>query len=360
MVMNTASEVNVYERRTRDGRRHYQYDFKVTMPDGSIYRERRKARGATSESSARLIGLRRLHEVLRKGPNPRKTGARLPTVEEFAPMWLEMSRANRHKPSTLHNKEVLLRCHILPLLGARRLDEISALALEEVKHARRHLGPGTVNNLIKYIVALLRCAKLKGYKVEIPDASYLPNEVEAAWYTDEQLELLVRSAATFGITDTVLILLAGDAGLRSGEISALRWEDVDFVQREINVRHNLVRGHEGTPKGGRSRKVPMSRRLFAALVAHRVSGDRRVLQREDGSAMTINSQRRALERVARYAGVPEYGMHALRHCFGSRLSNNGSGGKVIMQLLGHAKLQSTEKYIHASPENCRLAVERLA
>lgn len=154
-----ATEVNVYKRQAANGHLHFQYDFKVTMPDGTIYRERRKARGATSESAARQIGLRRLHDVLRRGPNPRKTAERLPTVEEFAPMWLEAGRAERQKPSTLHNKEVLLRCHLLPLLGKLRLDEVTLKEIDRVKAERKHLEPGSVNNLLKYIVAMLRCAK---------------------------------------------------------------------------------------------------------------------------------------------------------------------------------------------------------
>ncbi len=99
--MMNMTEVNVYQRKARNGRLSFQYDFKVTMPDGTIYRERRKARGATSETAARQIGLRRLHDVLRRGPNPRKVAERPPTIEEFAPTWIEAGRADRQKPSTL-------------------------------------------------------------------------------------------------------------------------------------------------------------------------------------------------------------------------------------------------------------------
>ena len=354
-----ATEVSVYKREAANGRLHFQYDFKVTMPDGTIYRERRKARGATSESAARQIGLRRLHDVLRRGPNPRKTGERPPTVEEFAPIWLEAGRAERQKPSTLRNKEVLLRCHLLPLLGKLRLDEVSTKEIDRVKAERAHMGPGSVNNLIKSISALLRCAKSKGHKVELPEVSYLPNEVEAHWYTPEEFEALIKSAATFSVSDVVLILLAGEAGLRSGEISALRWNDVE--KRELKVRRNLVRGHEGSPKTGKSRTVPLSSRLHKALVQHQAAtgGEGRILERTHGGAMATDAQRRVVQRVARYAGVPEYGVHALRHCFGSRLMLGGSGGKVVMKLLGHAKLQTTERYVHASDEHCRGAIDRL-
>ena len=62
-------EVNVHRRDGKQGRDHWQYDFRVTLPDGSIYRERRKARGATSESAARRIG-----ETRTRGPALRTAG----------------------------------------------------------------------------------------------------------------------------------------------------------------------------------------------------------------------------------------------------------------------------------------------
>jgi len=356
-----ATEVNVYKRQAANGRQSFQYDFKVTMPDGQIHRERRKARGATSETAARQIGVRRLHDVLRKGPSSRRAAERLPTVEEFAATWLEHGRAKRHKPSTMHNKAVLLRCHLLPLLGKLRLNEVTDKTLAMVTKKREDLEPGSVNNLLKYIVAMMRCAKEHGHKVEIPKASYLEDDVESVWYTPEQLEELVKSAGTFCPADLVLILLAGEAGLRSGEIGALRWTDVDFAKREVNIRRNLVRGHEGTPKGGEARAVPMSGRLCRVLVEHHATegGMGRVLRREDGSDMTTDSQRTILRRVALYAGLPAYGMHALRHCFGSRMMNGGAGAKVVMRLLGHTRLATTERYIHAADEHCRNAVDRL-
>ena len=76
-------EVNVHRRDGKQGRDHWQYDFRVTLPDGSIYRERRKARGATSESAARRIGETRMREVLRSGPPGKKAMpiAELPTLD---------------------------------------------------------------------------------------------------------------------------------------------------------------------------------------------------------------------------------------------------------------------------------------
>ena len=91
------SDVNVFERVSDNGERHFQYDFRVTLPDGSVYRERKKARGATSATAAKQMGLRRLQEVLRNGPPKPAEAApkRVPTFAEYGPEWLMMARAER-------------------------------------------------------------------------------------------------------------------------------------------------------------------------------------------------------------------------------------------------------------------------
>jgi integrase len=138
----------------------------------------------------------------------------------------------------------------------------------------------------------MRCAEAKGHKVEVPEATYLPNEVEPPWYTADSSRRSSRAPRP-SPADLVMILLAGEAGLRSGEVSALRWMDVDLGKREVHIRRNLVRGHEGTPKGGKDRHVPMSlppaRRARPAQAQE--GGVGRVLRREDGSDMTTDSQR---------------------------------------------------------------------
>ena len=63
----------------------------------------------------------------------------------------------------------------------------------------------------------------------------------------------------------VSVLLAGDAGLRLGEVLRLRWEDVDLVAQRLTVARQIRKGVEGTPKGGRRRSVPMTAALTSAL-----------------------------------------------------------------------------------------------
>jgi integrase len=66
-----------------------------------------------------------------------------------------------------------------------------------------------------------------------------------------------------------MVIIALNTGLRLGELAALQWDCVDLVAGKLHVRRNLYRGHLGTPKGGRSREVPLNAPALDALRALR-------------------------------------------------------------------------------------------
>ena len=82
------------------------------------------------------------------------------------------------------------------------------------------------------------------------------------------------------------ILAAGDAGLRSGEVRALMWSRIDFVNRQLTVAEAFWRNKLGTPKGGRIGNVPMTEELTAALKAQRRPGFEFVFANEHGKPST--------------------------------------------------------------------------
>lgn len=355
------SDVNVFERVSDNGEHHFQYDFRVTLPDGTVYRERKKARGATSATAAKQIGLRRLQEVLRNGPPKKAEEAptRAPTFAEYGPEWLTMAKAERQRHSTLIAKESKLRLHVLPLLGDVRLDEVTEDTFDLIKKKREHLGSGTVNAILDTVLAMLRRVKTR-YKLELPELTRLPVDRKVLWYTPDELEQLLECASTFSPTVELYILLTGEAGLRVGEVCALKWTDVNFKTNELHVRRSIVRRKEGPTKSGKERQVPMSKRLRSALQRHQAKKyGVRVLTRDDGTDLTSDDVRHGLERVAKYAGLRVHGPHALRHCFGSRLMLSGAGANVVMELMGHSKLATTQVYVHATEAHCHDAIDRL-
>ena len=63
----------------------------------------------------------------------------------------------------------------------------------------------------------------------------------------------------------MIFTVAAFSGLRLGELRALRWEDIDFANRIVHVRHSFTYGNEGTPKSSKVRSVPLIDQAAKAL-----------------------------------------------------------------------------------------------
>lgn len=151
----------------------------------------------------------------------------------------------------------------------------------------------------------------------------------------------------------MIVLFGGEAGLRCGEMMALRWADVDLENRHLCIQRSDWKGHVTVPKGGRLRYVPFTIRLVGALKEHRHLRSERVLCHDDGESLTQRHVQGFVLRAARAAGLHNVGVHTLRHTFCSHLAMRGAGAKAIQELAGHRDLVTTQRYMHLS----RAAVE---
>ena len=151
-------------------------------------------------------------------------------------------------------------------------------------------------------------------------------------------------------------MVAGEAGLRQGELIALEWGDVDLVAGTLTVRRSSRRGHLGSPKSGRDRKIPLTLRLLAALKAARHLHSELVFCYPDGKPLTRSAIEAALRYACKVAGLRRIGSHALRHSFCSHLAMRGAALKAIQDLAGHSTLSTTLRYMHLAPSALREAI----
>jgi integrase len=181
---------------------------------------------------------------------------------------------------------------------------------------------------------------------------------QAQFHDFDQYERLLIAALRRGMEPYLMVLLGGDAGLRLGEILALEWRDIELTSRRLTVQRSDWLGHVTVPKGGRSRQLPMTRRLTAALKSARHLRSDRVLCLSDGSAMTRDRVIKAVRGVQRVAGVDQ-GVHILRHTFCSHLAMKGAPARAIQELASHADLSTTQRYMHLSPAATEDAIRLL-
>jgi integrase len=300
--------------------------------------------------------------LLQHGPQSAKPVKKeVPTLREFAPRFIDgHARANRQKPSGIAAKEMLLRVHLVPLLGAKPLDKITNEDVQRLKRAMESKAAKTVNNALAVLSVLLKKAIEWNVLDRMPcTIRLLRTEKSSPQFHDfDQYEQLIEAASVIDSETQLVVLLGGEAGLRCGEMIALEWRDVDLSKRQLCVQRSDWNGQVTSPKGGRLRYVPLTVRLTAALREHRHLRAPRVLCEADGSVLTRQKLQYRVKRAARRANVRD-GVHILRHTFCSHLAMRGAPGRAIQELAGHSELGMTQRYMHLSPAALDAAIQLL-
>ena len=144
---------------TREYRRGgWEVDIRIVMPDRRRLRQRKRA-PVSSRSAAARWGEARERVLFDRLMNPKgdEQPKEVPTLESFAPRFVDgHARANRQKLSGIAAKESIVRIHLTPRLGSKKLD---AIATEDVQHLKRQLADRsakTVNNVLTVLNMLLK------------------------------------------------------------------------------------------------------------------------------------------------------------------------------------------------------------
>jgi len=152
-----------------------------------------------------------------------------------------------------------------------------------------------------------------------------------------------------------LVRVAAYAGLRRGELVALRWRDVGFAGQKLIVRRALSGETEvRSTKSRRAREVPLPDQAAAALERLWRRGeftgpDDYVFANRLGRRLDPSALRRRYERARDAAGLDPLRFHDLRHTYGSLLVAGGIDLPSVKAAMGHARISTTERYLHARP-----------
>jgi len=316
-----------------------------------------------SKSATQRWAQQREAELLRAGKasiQPAVAKKEVPTLQDFWPRFIkEHCKANQHKPSGIERKECVYR-NQLSQFADKRLNEFTNADIQSLKGELVDLQPKSINNVLTTLSACLKFA------VDIGDLDAMPCKIKlfkpqkssAAWYESPEYERLCDAASKIDPRIHALVRLGGDAGLRRGEIIALKWSDVDFAQGHVHVRRSVWHGHETVPKGVHARVVDMTDALRDALKKCRHVRGERVLYTNEGRELTAKVVRNWLARAQRRANleVTTGAIHKLRHTFCSILATRGASPKAIQELAGHADIGTTMRYMHLSPSSRKSAI----
>jgi integrase len=302
-------------------------DVDFELADGKRERVRKVSPVQTRRGAEEFE--RQIRQALLDGSYFRPAGEaqrEVPTFDAFKGRFLNYSEVN-NKPSTVYAKRWMLKLHLSPFFGSKKLDSIGPAEIEAFKAKKlaevqskksinNHLG--ALRKLLSLAVewdVIQKAPKVKGFRFK---SDFI---TEDQFLNFGEADRVTQAAAPEWRT---FIVLALKTGLRVGELLALKWEDVDLVAGQLVVRRTLWQSQEGPPKGGRNRKVPLSDEAVVALKAHRHLKGPYVFCEADGRRLTHGRVKDVVPDTCRKAQLAKrLTTHGLRHTFASHLVMRG-------------------------------------
>jgi len=300
-------------------------------------------------------------------------GPRRQTIRDFALSWMRR-RAARVRTSTAQHYADVLGLHVLPVLGDLWIDAVTRADVEDwVAEMARKARPATVNSRLRVLRSLLGDA---ADELGITDPSArvraLPETQRRRGLTLGELRGLLDAAGGEPDHYSLLLTLAL-TGMRWGEATALRWDDIDEQLGVIRIERSHRGGLISGTKTGSARTCALPDRLAEVLREHR----RRLLSQQHpglaaglvfatigrGGQVALRTPRsltRAFARWCKAAGIErKVSPHDLRRTFVDLLRQAHVGAVVARSLVGHSTEAMRAHYSTVGEAEQREAVARV-
>jgi integrase len=332
-------------------------------------------------------------EVERQEREDRKRRDRPVSFREVAHDWLDwLENVKQARPSTLRDYRSVLaepgtkykrgagQCEgrIIAAFGDRPSAHVTTAEVSRFLRSLQRAGltPRNINKHRQVLSSVFVYGQredtfaLPSNPVTATDKRREPPAAALDFFEPEEVEALARAAAdgrhraaaaadpeevdarcAEDAQDAELFRVLAYTGMRVGEALALRWGDVDLSNRRMIVQRAHSAGVEGPTKGWQVRYVPLADPAHDALARLRVRED--FTGRDDyvfcgrlGAKLDDSALRRRYHAARKAAGLRHVKLHGLRHGAGSLVARH-TDPVFVQHFLGHAKLSTTERYMHA-------------
>ena len=355
----------------RRGEARLVVDITWKMKDGTQGRYRKDAEVQTM-AAARAEERRVLANIAQHGdayePKPEISEEEVKPAEpasvrfkEAVEVFQRTTAITKLKPSSKVGYDEVFRTRLIPAFGDTALDRIGLDQMTELDAGmvKEGLSASRRRNVLICIRSVLRDAHRAGRIARLPTFPSLPKKGRKVLVPlrREQVEAILAASPPAW---RLAFALAAYAGLRAGEVRALRWLDVDLVAVVLVVRLSRSKGETSTPKSGHEREVPLAEPLRVLLeVAEPKVPRELVAKTSHGEPWKESGLLQAFRRAQKKVGIEGFRFHDLRHFFVTELFRGGGSAPAVQALAGHLHLSTTERYAHMVQSDLRATIRIL-
>ena len=356
------------------------YDYRWTTTSG----ERRSIYAPTLEA------LREKEEALQRDKSDGiKVEAKNVTINDMFDLWCDVKRGL--KDNTFQNYKYFYNQFIEPDFGKRRIQSVKRTDVRRFYNLlvdERGLKLNTVDSIHTVLHQVLDMAVGDNYirsnpsdnaLKELKQVRNIGTDKRRALTVDQQKLFItfLKGSKVYGHWYPIFAVMLG-TGMRVGEVTGLRWSDVDFEAEEVDVTHTLVYYNHSengcyftvnTPKTeAGERNIPMLDFVKEAFEQERINQKFQGIKCEvtidgytdfiflnrNGNVQHQGTLNKALRRIIRDCNeeviakdeenpvlLPRFSCHNLRHTFTTRLCESGMNIKAIQEILGHKDISTT-------------------
>lgn len=303
--------------------------------------------------------------------------------KDFIRSWLREIKQPAVKANSYDRLEYVIESTLIKRIGnlsLKQIDDnlIQTMVINKMKeegyaYTTIKKTYSTLGQALKYAAVRGKIEKNPMNDVYLPKRSLFENK-KIRFLSDEERNKLVSTCyMTFQNGSRVykfgafyIFLLY--TGLRLGEALALKWSDIDFNKRTVNVSRTIVYIKDRSKNDGSkilidqtSTKNGVSRIVYLSDMAIEALEDLKKQMGYDPNGYIMQTKNKTIlypadaykifQRILKRAGIEQCGIHALRHSFVSLMINNGIPITVVSQMVGHTNIGITMKiYTHLLEE----------
>ncbi|MBO4693972.1 MAG: site-specific integrase [Clostridia bacterium] len=390
------------------GKTAWQYRIKITLPNGDKIDTtgRRDTHGkpfltAEAAYTAKLEHENRLRNDL-GGKHTRTSKTTLKAIYEH---YMTSGEATSKAPSTIAKQNSLWKNHISKKFGDRELKNITLADLQNYLHELYITGDeyneykggyeyAYVEGFLRFFYLLFgyayrldkidyeRYIKMfvdRGTRLTMPEmtqADFEDSEGPIETYSEYeiyQMEDLFKSEEGNLLTAFYLGLYCG---LRISEVFAVRWRCIDWVKSTITINRQMhyeggmlklcpvktltsvrtvympkvMHNHlydlynkQGKQKKALGRGYKNTERVFDTILKTEITEGDFVNRKSNGEILTVNSMKYWSKKIKTELGI-DFKFHKLRHTYASNCAANNMNLQMLMEMMGHKKIETTQKY----------------
>lgn len=286
-----------------------------------------------------------------------------PRWEEWAEECLNIMKVT-YRPSTLYTYRVTLDKWVNRHFQGRELKDITKMDVHSLIY--EVMPPETTMHTRKWVLKIIKRVlqmavdhgKLdrnpcNGMMVKVP-------ETEKKVLTTKEVEIFLREANATNHRFYAIWVTALFTGMRSGELYALKWTDVDFDNGTISVSKawNSKNGFTST-KNQKTRIVPISAELSSFLKELKLERGREEYVLPHPNEWTRGEAAKVIKNFCKSLEITEIRFHDLRATFITNLLARGESLARVMAIVGHADMETTNVYLRKAGIELKDGTEKL-